>query len=420
MEEELTVEGGGSTYIIYPDKPGTYYFEIRDAMDEVLYPEINVTYRQLVIAREPKDGSLTFDQGYDLRVEMADGTRPFTYELYHIQPNMAQMGWEISERYGVSDKNTFNVTEAGDYYFIITDAEGEWARSRTARVEPYGMKVIDYSKDVTIEESTIENDRYLHGVKDLWAEIEGGTPPYIFEWYWYCSSENAYLELEKNKSSNGFDRLRVELPGKHVLKVTDKHGTSTQIDINVAYTGTRPFITVQPQNMVIENKVGMNPSGELSCEAMTSDGTDRNVVYEWYERYMADGNSVHNYAGNGRKLTLNGISTSGYYYCLAGNSRSRNAIVEVEMRLKQCVFTQEPGKNRYGVYIEITGGMPPYDVYRFDGFNAYRGKIEIGAEAEGLLILMDNIDKRATFYQIKVVDGFGYEYVFNLSEYLSD
>ena len=71
-------------YVPYTDNQSTWCFLATDVMEDTASCTVKVVYPQLKISEQPKGGMLSADgeTPVEIRVEMAEGTEPFTYYLY--------------------------------------------------------------------------------------------------------------------------------------------------------------------------------------------------------------------------------------------------------------------------------------------------------------------------------------------------
>ena len=283
VEYELDASDGGSY--------GLYRFEVVDGVGQMKEAFVNCSYRGLTIQKQPEDGELDFGGKYEASIEMGEGTLPFTYSLRDASHK------EIaSETISNTVWNT-TVTESGIYYIYVRDANGLHTESELFSVGNYEVRI-------TIQPDTIK----LTDPKcDVCAEllIQGGEGPYQLTWLKANEKTGRYDEIDLTQWSEGSDSgyadgysaslvtenwgvLKTNVAGKYLLEATDKNNfKALSKAFYVIYTGSVPYITVQPQEIELESRGGRSMlSYYLDCEAKT--GTNDYLAYLW-EYYAEDG-----------------------------------------------------------------------------------------------------------------------------------
>jgi len=417
---------GTYCYQLPTDKTGTYWFYLEDAMGETLEVPLTVSYRQLKIKTQPEGGILPLDSGFDLSVEMEEGTEPFTYELYWMGLGWENDGFVNGDFVNESDQNTMTVTDEGTYYFIIRDAEGRWARSDFARVEPYELKLaVSHVSD----ELTSDNSHIIFVAKAI-----GGEEPYTYEWARYDQKAGGYVTL--NGVEDPLARvtwegtyLEIKKPGLYRCMVTDVNGAEAGWMAEIPYTGTKPKIVQEPQDIMIPYSTAL-PATDLVCEAVSGSGDDSNIRYAW-EKKTGTGWEPF---GSGDTLPLVEDETlegqiSGCYRCIVTDqatgesSTSQEAIVSVEL---VCQWSGQTDGST--VYFEFEGGKAPYSMHyslytyepQKNGGNPYRLSYKFGHETvldpRDLTFIFEDVNKytkikadKDYFFKVELTDANGQE-----------
>ena len=326
----------------------SYYCVCTDYIGNSVYATTSYTYRGLSITQQPQGGDLSKDGGIDLTIAVEGGKAPYTFNLLHTDTDYNQ----VKE---MPDGNcTFTVTKGGWCDIYVEDAEGNYAYSDTAIVNGYqSVHFVKQSKDIEI------ND--LDGRYNIWFIIDGGTPPYVYEWEWKEIGSDSFSDRrEKTSNEKGFVITHIR-PATSRITVTDNNGEMDTTEIKVTYTSSKPIIVDQPSDALLVYQDG-SVSTIISCKAITGSGDDQNIKYVWFKRDLSSGGWYS--AGTGSEYNATAI---GVYYCKAINAdtgestNSHEAEVKYELSAKINGMTGHDSTVSRMKY-EIRGGVPPYKV----------------------------------------------------------
>jgi len=363
-----------------------------------------VSYRDLTIIKQPEGGQLDIDGNIEVSIEMGEGTMPFTYSLREVTHE------EIASETTDSAVWSQTLHESMIYYIYVEDANGLHAESNYFWVGDYEVMITQQPDEIEITnpESYAEADLL----------IEGGEGPYKLTWYKLNEETGDYEKIETTEGhaptvgyavgyggSNG--------PGISALLETEdwawlmtiKTGTyyMEAVDANkvkgvskpfkAVYTGSRPYITVQPQDAEYEIDSGRGRSNltyTLDCEAETATG---DYVYYIWEQLNENGgwspvprqtfmprNAFNVKWADYPHQEFNRVDESRVYRCKAVNkitkeyTYSEPAFVRV---LLKCVGSGQSGKDT-AIWAEYVGGAFPVDFYVRENFppdSQYAGKL---------------------------------------------
>ncbi|MBR2834505.1 MAG: hypothetical protein IKE43_02145, partial [Coriobacteriales bacterium] len=355
---------GTTFYKLDTDTPGTYWFYINDAVGNELETQIEVKYRQLIISEQPKGGTLSINDTYDLSIKIGEGMSPFTYELYQLPLGWENDGFINGDLYDSGNQNTFTVHDEGSYYFIIYDANGRWARSEFAQVKPYELEVS------LVGSAQIKNPDDFAKVH---VTVQGGTEPYSYEWERYDTSKYEYVSIsgaglyataegDLYATAEG-DTLEAFSPGWYCCTVTDNNHVSSDIGFQVTYTGSYPKIIVQPHDKHIPYVKG-DVSTTLLCEAVNNSEDGSGLTYEWQKK----GDYGWETIAYGKELPLQDDGTvegeiSGTYRCVVADTKAGTEVKsdEAEIRVDLVVIRAEQ-TDASTITFEFDGGKAPYTI----------------------------------------------------------
>ena len=371
---------------------GTYTVHIVDSMHEVLTASCHITEKHLTIAKQPQGGNLP-DKNAPLllTVEMKDGTAPFEFDLLYN-------GKYLATNKENSYTGEFNAWEPGFYSIYVTDAKGRTVESDTVYVEDSIFRVVNQS-----ETAEIKNQGEDVSLK---VEVAGGTGPFTYTWtihkspYWYKIRS---YQIENSNGGAAVDQI-----GTYSCKITDADNQSIHSkNINVIYTGIRPYIVEQPQSSYKAVEADGKVVEMLRCIAISGTGNDDNLIYDWY-----DGNGKLVYSDSRTFYT----KKAGEYRCMVmdaetgGYTYSETAVVSPELRNLRIEKFAEIAQGWGEFHMEFKGGTGPYTVNTYTVtedrdcvlYDTQRIK---GHFARLYLPLWQN-RKEATYY-FEVVDNYG-------------
>lgn len=295
---------------------------------------VRVEYR-LSIRTQPKNTNLPAGGEAELICQAGDGTGNYTYTWMKAGGGTAE---------GTSkEPGHFTVTETGDYYCVVSDGE-ESIESQPATVyEAEDLVPVDWSKDVV---------KWPEDSAELFAEFEGGTPPYHCQW-----TRNGEIVKEEDSNTLHFT-LTVEDHWGYYCKVTDAMDQKASAFV---YAGIRELkIAKQPEGGML----GENGRFELSVEM-----AEGKPPFTYTLRYIgSNGQHYEVYSGpeNSREITL----PTRYYFHIEdadGHTVSSDlAIVEdrhfrIKDQSHSAVITDSTVGTR--IFVEAEGGKEPYHYY---------------------------------------------------------
>ena len=317
--------------------------------------------RHLTISQQPEGGTLPAGGRIGLTLAVSDGKPPYTYMLFHDGKRT-----RTTRGSGTYDPSyTFNATETGEYYIVVRDSEGHSATSNTVYVDCEELRIASQTLSAEFDGSLC----YLSVV------VEGGVPPYSYEW------TGSYPDKGWSDVVEGFESmLQIFTVGVYQCKVTDSVGNVVHShSIPVEYTGAKPLIIVQPICGIVEEV----SDAQLVCEAIGSQGSS-GLQYIWEWTSGLSGSSGWVQTGAGRVFYPD---KPGYYRCKVTDTAtgeyvySNMAGVFEHLKVKGLEYLGVDGKTgEYTISFTIKGGTPFYTASVFatvDGKSQKCGEIQV-------------------------------------------
>ena len=255
---------------------GSYQIFVRDAYGMYDGLEFEVVAPPLEFAQAPQDGVLDGRSEYAFTVEMANGTAPYTYELF--------CGDTVYEpRTGATANEFFKVVATGTYRLVVTDSLGA-----TGEVEfTVSTNDLRFDEYPDAEQAMTEvGQKITLSAKPAGSlRTSDGYGLYEMTWYEYSSATGEFSIMLKRQRTNGaYGWVQVDKPGIYRCELSDGQGNTVYgRSIFVRYTGTKPFISVQPEKYLDFPYDGKNTMNEIDlyCSAYVGTGSSSALSYQW-------------------------------------------------------------------------------------------------------------------------------------------
>ncbi|MBQ2679462.1 MAG: S-layer homology domain-containing protein [Firmicutes bacterium] len=394
----------------------------------------------LKIATDPKD--ITVKPGDDAKftVKAEGGETPYEYEWHLIsksdgKDSVLKDSSSIigSDTASLTSKNCKKTEDGDKYYCIVTDDNGNSARSNKAV-----LSVSEDSKELTIKtqpkDTTVDSgDDAVFSVK-----VSGGEAPYKYEWHRIVYASGNDEVLSDSSLVKGSDTNTVTVKNcmvyndgdKFYCIVKDDNGDkekSDKAELSVVDTFEYLNITSQPKSVTVSG------TDTVTFSVKVSGGTPP-YKYQWYKLYPDDtlitipNNSYYSGATSDtltvKNLTWDKSTDDGAkFYCVITDSdsdkiTSKDAVVTVKSdplsvgSLPANIYINQG--DPVAILASATGGQKPYtyqwyciykgntltisDNWAYSGSNTETLQINTGTLADGLK------------YYCKVTDA-NYDYV---------
>ena len=380
---------------------GEYNLTVTDDTGEFISRDFPVRYRQLKIVKQPEGGILSFENKFSLEVVVA-AQNPVKYTLYR--------DGEVYSTH--KDDPYFTVTDAGQYYFHIEDANGQWADSDTVTVEHHTLRITDVPVTWTGSVNST-----------LRIAVEGGTAPYSakvtvkdHDGYNVTTDSGKFYEKESERSFE----ITGYVDTVALVEVRDANHLSAVKEVYIPYPSTLPLITKQPGSYTAPYNDGGNYTYELNCEAIA--GQDSELQYTWYEKRFA---GDWKRCGSGKTYYLiNRNCFAKKYYCEVTNLKTGQSVnsktADVLIELKW-IRAEQVGTSNV-IEFEAAGGDIAFrnmaeeaDAHVYPvpeattPYGWWRDRIEVTQSGDHLIIRLTKVDKTIKWMGKESVPGYAAE-----------
>ncbi len=352
----------GSDLPSYPaTEPGSYYCVVRDvAGHRVESDEVEVT-APLHIVEQPQNANIHGQESVELTCR-AEGGVPFEYtaipHFYDWRQDDGTPEGRLLDWY----EPTYEATEPGDYFCLVSDLYGTIVRTDTATVydaEPLWISVAqdEYEIDPSVGNALVE-----------WS-LGGGVKAYNIEWALDGVIQESF-PTETTEFAQTFSEQ-----GYYTFTVTDAMGASCSIGAFVHYPVLE--IAQQPDS-------GMLPpdGGTFSLYLTMAEGTAP-FTYTLYR----NGSPYYNGTADGMEIVVPVAHTGSYYFhvedaehCWAESTTA--AVIEEEDQFRVVRYTEDTTmESPEGCHleVEVAGGRPPYTYeWYWSGFHDGERTISTG------------------------------------------
>ena len=364
---------------------GEYRCRVTDhAGDSVVAAAAAVTVRvrePLTVVTQPKDAEINEEETAVLTVAVSGGTAPYTYQWQ-------KKDGETWKSVSGAEEATLNVSEAGEYRCLISDAEGAAVTCTAASVTvnaPEPLTVVTQPKDAAIDEGD---------TAELTIEVSGGKEPYVYQW------QKQDGETWQALSGAEEAALTVTEAGSYRCVVTDaKDNEAVSEAAAVTVNVIEPLTVVtQPKDAEIDE----GGAAELTIEVS---GGKEPYAYQWQKKNGETWRSV----SGAEESTLN-VTEAGSYRCVVTDAKddaeiSDAAVVTVKEAAPLTVTAAAVeatlgGDGTAVLSVTAAGGAEPY-VYQWQKQDGETWQAVSGAEEAELTA------EEAGVYRCVVTDADG-------------
>ncbi|MCR4621320.1 MAG: immunoglobulin domain-containing protein [Clostridiales bacterium] len=324
---------------------GMYTVYAEDEVGNFTCQTITRSDPPLRIAKQPEGGTIQLYGNEMISVAVTDGEAPYNYVLYRNN------GETYAEATLDDPEASFEVFDAGSYYFRVEDTNGRSCRSKTAVFEMAKITITHWTPEAEIT----RRDKPAK----LKVEAEGGTEPYFYMWIriidgaWYLIGQNS-------------QEASVTVPGEYFCIVADEEGYAAYSNVmTVTYTGGGPLIVEQPTGGALDD----DGSFTLTCKAVSSSGGE--LRYEWEKSAIGARPNWKPVSRSGGSSRSRSVRESAAYRCKVTDIKTGEYVYTNQVLVKQnekiSVKIEKTGRGgqngEYGQYrYIITGGIAPYKV----------------------------------------------------------
>ena len=303
----------------------------------------------LAIAEQPIGGELPFDgSGVKVRIEMAEGTAPFTYTLqspYYPTFSLTQNSPE------------FIIKDEKIYQIYVKDADGRYAFSDLFFCTGY---------DADFTDGCLSDVEYIYDPESgAWLCLNpiGSQYPYTVRWSYRPVAGSGYAYPLDCTDMDMFAYYR----GEYLYEITDKNGQVHNGSIKVVYAGDTPWILSSPKSVDLQNNLENEYTTVFTCDAVGSSGTSAGLRFTWQRGFVTSDYwedvklKPGVYEQTGKVLTVHGSKdTIGWHYrCKVTDMETgKDACTDPAFLRLEMYARVEQYKNNLEVYVE--GGKEPY------------------------------------------------------------
>ncbi|MGI5874271.1 MAG: immunoglobulin domain-containing protein [Bacillota bacterium] len=343
---------------------GAYRCRVTDhAGDSVVAAAAAVTVRvrePLTVVTQPKDAEINEEETAELTVAVSGGTAPYTYQWQ-------KKDGETWKSVSGAEEATLNVSEAGEYRCLISDAEGAAVTCTAASVTvnaPEPLTVVTQPKDAAIDEGD---------TAELTVEVSGGKEPYVYQW------QKQDGETWQALSGAEEATLNVTEAGSYRCVVTDDKDNEA-----VSEAAAVTVNVIEPLTVITQPKDAAIDEGDTVELTIEVSGGKEPYVYQWQKQ---DGETWQ--ALSGAEEAALTVTEAGSYRCVVTDAKDNEAVSEaaavtVNVIEPLTVVTQpkdaeidEGGAAE--LTIEVSGGKEPY-AYQWQKKNGETWRSVSGAE----------------------------------------
>ena len=259
-----------------------------------------------------------------------------------------------------------------------------------------------------------------------------GEEPYTYEWTRYDEKAGEFVTL--NGVEDPMARvtwegtyLEIKKPGLYTCNVTDANGAEAGWMKQIPYTGTKPKIILEPQDVMIPYSTAL-PTTDLVCEAINGSGDDSGLLYAWEKKTETGWEPFD----SGDTLTLIEDETlegqiSGSYRCIVTDQVTGESTTSEEANVSVELVCQWSGQTDGStVVFEFEGGKAPYRMHysmfiyvpQDNGGSPYRHGYKVGHETvndpRDLAFTFENVNKytkikadKDYFFRVTLTDANG-------------
>ena len=255
---------GGYAGLFSTDYYGRYQLIASDETGNTYYIPFIIDEKALQIAQQPVGGELPADgSGVKVRIEMAEGTAPFTYTLQSPYAPSLSVKQESPE---------FIITDERLYDIYVTDAEGRFAHSDFFQCTGY---------DAGFSDGCASHVEYITdpdaGVL-LSLSPSGSKAPYTVRWSFRPDDgSEAAAALE----TAGGPSVTAKACGEYIYEIEDRNGQIHDGSIQVLYGGDTPWILASPQDVLLQNNAEDLYEAVFTCDAIGSSGSSDGLDFIW-------------------------------------------------------------------------------------------------------------------------------------------
>jgi len=316
---------------------GIYHMVVTDHRgNSATSEDFSVAYGQLTIAKQPKGATLEDGKTHELEIVVEDGTKPYSYDLYR------EDGTLIASRKNASVVASFFVSEIGQYFIRVTDAEGYRADSYMVEIKRTPLQIVSQPQGM----KDMKGGEQTHRLE---VEIQGGKSPYTYELYegdsgmWWDTSIFEHPDGTAEKSY----AFTVEYPGDYSILIQDAEGQSIRSDVAHITAYQMLELVDYTKSASISSQSG---SAKLSVEVKNGTKPYEYTWYEWVSDETLDHstywwNGDYHVIENADKDRITVHNAPGSYYCVitdaAGDSVG-TGFIKVDYTGDKPLFVKHP------------------------------------------------------------------------------
>ena len=353
---------GSDAGTITVTEPGEYICIVNDASFEDLPSNPAVVYDAEPLTVATAQDAYIVDDPENVYVEIeftiSGGVTPYQVEFARSDETLETFDINPGKTFEGPVTDTRTVTETGAYFYMVTDAVGNFQIGTAAVVQADPLSIRKQPKGGEIPKDGTD-PRVLVDVA-----VKGGTPPYIYALY--RDGVYDHESAPEDSSNYGFS---VREPGVYYLLVTDAAGRKAESDhVIVTQEAEKDpiIITEQPGNLLVDYKEKGYTSAVLHCEAISTDTEDdSHLTYVWQRlsEHLHMWFPVHN--GKYYKVPANMVGNM--IRCQIVDSRNEKTVfsstVQVKFRLTFVKANTSKNVDKQKIYFEFGGGSPRYRVF---------------------------------------------------------
>ncbi len=351
---DKVVEGNDSPTI--NAKGNRYYYCIisDESGQKLTSEEAKVSYRLAITNQYVDRLNLTTSEKKELYCEAIDGKKPYTYDWFYKNAEGAEEQVQTETIKGIS---TLPVDKVGEYYCVVSDAEGDKATARPIKV--YEAEPLELLSETM-------GEYILPGVETaaLDVTVTGGTPPYHGNWSSFEADRFEDQDPVQDADGSWHFRISTDQLSFWTLYVEDSIGDWNSIELSVAYREL--FIGKESEDCMLPAKGGVDIFAELE----EGEGTAP-FHYELYTQPLNWDDTDYEDAELVEESTSSSfhVEEAGTYYIKITDSQDRWArsrmihVSDYDFQVLSCPETVQFGEGENVALIDVVlqGGKAPYE-----------------------------------------------------------